>query len=78
MGLGSAFGDAFVEGGVEVGLFQHGIYYVDGCVAVLIVLGIAVTPLLLHESGVLDALLSQAELEHLDAANQVLVDVLLR
>ena len=34
--------------------------------------------MLLHEAGVLDALLPQTEFQHLDAANEILINVLLR
>ena len=75
--LGSAFGDTFIEGCVEVSLFQHRIYNIDGCVAILVVVLLIVT-LLLHESCVFDALFAQAELQHLDPADEILVNVLLR
>ena len=78
MRLGTSLGDALVEICIQVSLFKNRVNNVDWSIPILTCSTILVGRLLLHESCVLDALLSQAELQHFDPANEVLIDVLLR
>lgn len=78
LGLGASLSNPFVQVCIEIGFVQDRVNDVDGCVTVLLIAATSVTTTLLQQPRILDALLAEAELKHLNAPNQVLVDVSLR
>ena len=76
MGFCPPFGDSFIQISVQVCFIEDGIDDINRRIAILV--STCTDRLVLHEPGVFDTLLSQAELKHLDPADEVLVDILLR
>ena len=77
LSFGSSLGDFFIKIRIQVCLLKHILYYVRAVGTATIVLLVNLS-MALEKLGILDSLLSETELKHFDALDQVLVDVLLR
>ena len=76
MSFGAPLRDSFIKIGIQICFLKDRVNNVDRVVSSVLSVRHAAA-LGLHQPGILDSLLTQAELEHFDSADQVLVDVLL-